>query len=118
MGPLDLIVADLSFISLTQVFAPVTAAVGMASWVCLVKPQFEVGRTGVTEGIVTDPARHGAALAAVIEAAAVSGLFVGGLIASPITGEAGNREYLCWFTPTPAWNQTQWSWHIHQVTHS
>lgn len=118
LASIDWIVADLSFISLTQIFAPVTEALGPASWVCLVKPQFEVGRTGVSEGIATDPASHARAIEAVVQAAGKCGLFLAGLMASPITGEAGNREYLCWFTPTPERNQTQWSEHIHQVTHS
>jgi 23S rRNA (cytidine1920-2'-O)/16S rRNA (cytidine1409-2'-O)-methyltransferase len=118
LASIDWIVADLSFISLTHIFAPVTEALGPASWVCLVKPQFEVGRTGVTEGIVTDPASHVDAVKAVIHEAGECGLFLAGLMSSPITGEAGNREYLCWFTPTRGRNQTQWSEHIHHVTHS
>ncbi len=118
LASIDWIVADLSFISLTHIFAPVTEALGPASWVCLVKPQFEVGRTGVTEGIVTDPSSHVDAVEAVIHAAGECGLFLAGLMPSPITGEAGNREYLCWFTPTRGRNQTQWSEHIHHVTHS
>ena len=118
LASIDWIVADLSFISLTHIFGPVTEALGPASWVCLVKPQFEVGRTGVTGGIVTDPASHVDAVKAVIHAAGECGLFLAGLMSSPITGEAGNREYLCWFTPTRGRNQTQWSEHIHHVTHS
>ncbi len=118
VGRIDWIVADLSFISLTHVFGPVVTVVGPASWIALVKPQFEVGRTGVTEGIATDPAGHAAAITAVVGAAEASGLHLAGVMPSPITGEAGNREYLCWFTPTRRRNQTQWSEHIHHVTHS
>ena len=115
---IDWVVADLSFISLTHVFAPVVGVVSDASWIALVKPQFEVGRTGVSEGIATDPAGHASAIAAVVASAEASGLHLAGVMASPITGEAGNREYLCWFTPTRGRNQTQWSEHIHNVTHS
>jgi 23S rRNA (cytidine1920-2'-O)/16S rRNA (cytidine1409-2'-O)-methyltransferase len=118
VGAIDWVVADLSFISLTHVFAPVTGVVGGASWIALVKPQFEVGRTGVTEGIAMDPAGHASAIAAVVGAAEAGGLYLAGVMASPITGEAGNREYLCWFTPTHRRNQTQWSEQIHHVTHS
>jgi 23S rRNA (cytidine1920-2'-O)/16S rRNA (cytidine1409-2'-O)-methyltransferase len=118
VGPIDWVVADLSFISLTHVFAPVTAVLGATSWIALVKPQFEVGRTGVTEGIATDPAGHASAIHAVVGAAEASGLHLAGIMPSPITGEAGNREYLCWFTPTRGRNQTQWTEHIHHVTHS
>jgi 23S rRNA (cytidine1920-2'-O)/16S rRNA (cytidine1409-2'-O)-methyltransferase len=118
LASIDWIVADLSFISLTHIFMPVTEALGLASWIALVKPQFEVGRTGVTEGIATDPAGHASAIDAVVGAAEASGLHLAGIMPSPITGEAGNREYLCWFTPTRRRNQTQWSEHIHHVTHS
>ncbi len=118
VGGVDWVVADLSFISLTQVFCPVVAVLGSASWIALVKPQFEVGRTGVTEGIATDPAGHAHAIASVVAAAEASGLHLAGLMPSPITGGAGNREYLCWFTPTRGRNQTQWSEHIYDVTHS
>jgi 23S rRNA (cytidine1920-2'-O)/16S rRNA (cytidine1409-2'-O)-methyltransferase len=118
VGPIDCVVADLSFISLTHVFAPVTAVLGATSWIALVKPQFEVGRTGVTEGIATDPAGHASAIDAVVGAAEATGLNLAGIMPSPITGEAGNREYLCWFTPTRGRNQTQWTEHIHHVTHS
>ena len=118
VGGINWVVADLSFISLTHVFAPVVGVVGPTSWIALVKPQFEVGRTGVTEGIATDPSGHAAAITAVVSAAETSGLHLAGVMPSPITGEAGNREYLCWFTPTRGRNQTQWSEHIHHVTHS
>lgn len=118
VGGVEWVVADLSFISLTYVFQPVTAVVGPASWITLVKPQFEVGRTGVTEGIATDSAGHAAAITGVVASAEASGLYLAGVTASPITGEAGNREYLCWFTPTGGRNQTQWSEQIHHVTHS
>jgi 23S rRNA (cytidine1920-2'-O)/16S rRNA (cytidine1409-2'-O)-methyltransferase len=63
----------------------------------LVKPQFEVGRARVGKGgVVRDPAAHGDAIAGVIGAAAQLGLRPAGLIASPITGPAGNHEYLLW----------------------
>jgi 23S rRNA (cytidine1920-2'-O)/16S rRNA (cytidine1409-2'-O)-methyltransferase len=116
-GQVDWVVADLSFISLTQVIGPVVAALGTCPWIALVKPQFEVGRTGISEGIAEDPAGHERAIASVLASAEASGLHLQGIIASPITGEAGNREYLCWLSPTPGENQTQWSQHIHELTH-
>jgi 23S rRNA (cytidine1920-2'-O)/16S rRNA (cytidine1409-2'-O)-methyltransferase len=65
--------------------------------VVLVKPQFEVGRAQVGKGgVVRDPVAHGDAIAGVIGAAAPLGLEPAGLIASPITGPAGNHEYLLW----------------------
>lgn len=117
-GGVEWVVADLSFISLTQVIPAVAGALGPSSWIVLVKPQFEVGRTALSEGIAVDPDGHERAVQAVLNSAESSGLFMQGIMPSPITGEAGNREYLCWLSPTPGENQTQWSQQIHEVTHS
>jgi 23S rRNA (cytidine1920-2'-O)/16S rRNA (cytidine1409-2'-O)-methyltransferase len=117
-GDVEWVVADLSFISLTQVIPAAAGAFGSSSWIVLVKPQFEVGRTAISEGIAEDPAGHESALHAVIASAEGSGLFLQGIMVSPITGEAGNREYLCWLSPTSGKNQTQWSQQIHELTHS
>ena len=68
--------------------------------VLLVKPQFEVGRARVGKGgVVRDPAAHEDAIGGVIGAAAGLGLSAAGLVASPITGPAGNHEYLLWLKP-------------------
>jgi 23S rRNA (cytidine1920-2'-O)/16S rRNA (cytidine1409-2'-O)-methyltransferase len=117
-GVIDLVVIDVSFISLTQVIPAVVRTVGLTPWVCLVKPQFEVGRTKVVGGIAPHPADHENAVTAVVEVCRSEGLELGGILVSPITGELGNREYLCWFEPTPSSNQTQWTRTIHELTHS
>jgi len=113
-----LITIDVSFISLTQVIPVVVEALGHCDWIALVKPQFEVGKGGVKEGIVTNPDLRESALMAVLEAAVESGLGVRALMASPITGESGNTEFLCWLSPTHGRNPPQWSEHIHQLAHS
>jgi 23S rRNA (cytidine1920-2'-O)/16S rRNA (cytidine1409-2'-O)-methyltransferase len=65
--------------------------------VVLVKPQFEVGKARVGKGgVVRDPAAHCDAIAGVVAAAQALGLRASGLLASPITGPAGNHEYLLW----------------------
>lgn len=89
------ITGDLSFISLAHVLPAVAevAAPG-ADIVLLVKPQFEVGRTGVREGLVTDPAARADAVAGVLWAAWDAGLGTYGVIASPLAGTHGNQEYL------------------------
>ena len=80
----ELVVADLSFISLRTVLPAVAATVGdEADYVVLVKPQFEVGRTGIREGVVRDPALREEAVNDVLWAAWDLGLPTAGLIAVP-----------------------------------
>lgn len=114
----SLVVVDVSFISLTQVLPPVVKELGATEWVALVKPQFEVGRTGVSEGIVKAPGLREKALIRIVDCAGENGLMIAGIMRSPITGESGNVEYLCWLSPTHGRNQTQWSEQIHTLTHS
>ena len=101
----DLAVADVSFISLGLVLPALLnllqpgdlVAAGQRDLVLLVKPQFEVGKARVGKGgVVRDPDAHQDAINRVIEAAAGLGLVPSGLVASPITGPAGNHEYLLW----------------------
>ncbi len=95
--PVDLAVVDVSFISLALVLAPIVATLrpgGRAPIVALVKPQFEVGRGGTNRGVVRDPAAHRAVLEQVVAAAQEIGLGTRDVIASPILGPEGNREFL------------------------
>lgn len=95
-GPVDLVVADLSFISLGTVApALVACATADAEFVLLVKPQFEAGRSRVGRGgIVRDPAVHAAVLVEVADALAAAGLAVTAVTGSPVRGADGNREFL------------------------
>ena len=102
VGPEDLpfvpqmVVSDVSFISLTYVL-PVVARIAApgASVVMLVKPQFEVGRQGLGKhGIVTDPQLRARALDDVVHCARECGLDVVATAVSPIEGTHGNIEYL------------------------
>jgi 23S rRNA (cytidine1920-2'-O)/16S rRNA (cytidine1409-2'-O)-methyltransferase len=100
----DLAVADLSFISLVLVLPALGAllAPGAAEAVLLVKPQFEVGRQRVGKGgVVRDPEAHVDAITAVLTAAEGLGWHGQGVVASPITGPAGNHEYLLWLQRAP-----------------
>lgn len=92
----ELVTLDVSFISLALVLPAVRALLADGGEVvALVKPQFEVGRGNVGKGgIVRDPELHRAALAQVGNAARESGFVRRGVIASPITGTDGNREFL------------------------
>jgi len=105
----DLVVADLSFISLTTVLPALLAtAEEGADFVLLIKPQFEVGRGGIREGVVHDAALRSDAVAGVLWAAWDLGLRTKGLIASPIAGAAGNREYLCHLNVGDGSSPTEW----------
>ncbi len=107
------VVGDLSFISLTLVLEPLkNAVVRGADFVLLVKPQFEVGRTGVREGIVTNAGLRDEAVMTVLWAAFDLGLSTAGVIASPIAGTAGNREYLVWLSERHGSNPSQWTKHV------
>ncbi len=91
----DLVVADLSFISLGLVLPALrwSAAEG-ADLVLLVKPQFEAGREAVDRGgVVRDPAAWRDALRRVIVAAAEAGAGPVGVAVSPLLGPAGNAEF-------------------------
>jgi len=93
----DLVVADLSFISLTLVLPALTScAAHDADFVLMVKPQFEVGKDQVGGGVVRDPALRAAAVTSVAEAAAGLGLGVVSITASPLPGPSGNVEYFLW----------------------
>lgn len=95
-APFDLIVIDVSFISVT-LLASGLASAGRAGtdYVVLVKPQFEVGREALgSGGIVRDPAGHRAAVATVAASLAAAGIAPRGLIPSPVVGTKGNLEFL------------------------
>jgi 23S rRNA (cytidine1920-2'-O)/16S rRNA (cytidine1409-2'-O)-methyltransferase len=102
-----ILVADLSFISLGLVLpAMLSVAADDANFVLLVKPQFEVGRTGIREGLVKSAALRSDAVMNVLWAAWDLGLGTHGVMASPIAGTAGNREYLIWLRRSTNGNPT------------
>jgi 23S rRNA (cytidine1920-2'-O)/16S rRNA (cytidine1409-2'-O)-methyltransferase len=105
----DLVVADLSFIPLGTVLpALVATAAPDADLVLLIKPQFEVGRQGVREGVVRDPGLRQDAVTAVLWAAHDLGLRTAGLVPSPILGAAGNHEYLAHFSARVGGDPSEW----------
>jgi 23S rRNA (cytidine1920-2'-O)/16S rRNA (cytidine1409-2'-O)-methyltransferase len=115
--PPSLVTADLSFISLTTVLPALRAtAADDADFVLLVKPQFEVGRGGVREGVVRDAARRSEAVADVLWAAFDLGLGTVGILSSPIAGSHGNHEYLVHLTATSGTNPTEWMRRVEQLT--
>lgn len=104
----SLVVGDLSFISLRMVLPALVDAVPADEFVLLVKPQFEVGRTGIREGIVRDASLRQDALMNVLWAAWDLGLGTAGVAASPIVGTHGNHEYLARLQRGAGENPTEW----------
>ncbi len=95
--PVDLVVIDVSFISLAQMFPAVQRVLNAQSGRCvaLIKPQFEAGRARVGKGgVVRDRRVHRDVIHAVVTSAATFGLQPANLTASPIYGPKGNREFL------------------------
>ncbi|MBC7631253.1 TlyA family RNA methyltransferase [Aeromicrobium sp.] len=102
-GQVDLIVSDLSFISLTVVMPALTRVCepstpeGGGDIVLMIKPQFEVGRGNLgKKGVVRDPALHADAIQRVCLSAHEHGWGTRALAPSPLPGPAGNVEYFCW----------------------
>ncbi|MBA3529225.1 MAG: TlyA family RNA methyltransferase [Propionibacteriaceae bacterium] len=100
--PVDLVVADVSFISLVLLIERLAAVVSPAGQLLLmVKPQFEVGRELLGKGgVVRSPALHRQAVMSVIEAAERTGWFATGLAPSRLKGPAGNSEFFVLFGST------------------
>lgn len=96
----DLAVMDVSFISLTKILPAVWQLTQPnRDAVLLVKPQFEVGKSRVgKKGVVRDPKDHADAIFQVLQAGCELGWKYKGLTWSPITGPAGNIEYLLWLS--------------------
>ena len=97
-GPVDLVVADLSFISLRLVLPALLACTtDDGDLVPMVKPQFEVGRERLgSGGVVRDPELRATAVLEVLASAGELGLRAHGVVASPLPGPAGNVEYFVW----------------------
>lgn len=108
-APPSVITGDLSFISLTHVLpAARDVAAADADLVLLIKPQFEVGRTAVKGGLVTNPVLRADAVAGVLWAAWDAGLGTCGIVSSPIVGTHGNSEYIAHLAPGRGSNPTEW----------
>jgi 23S rRNA (cytidine1920-2'-O)/16S rRNA (cytidine1409-2'-O)-methyltransferase len=102
-GPVDLIVADVSFISLEVVLPPVFVhlrAGGRA--IVLFKPQFEARREEVPKGgVIRDPGLRALLIGRFVAWSTEHRIRIRGLIRSPILGDAGNAEFLIWLEPPP-----------------
>lgn len=97
-GEVDLVVSDLSFISLRLVLGALAACTRPGGHLLpMVKPQFEVGKERVgAGGVVRDPQLRADAVTAVATSAAGQGLRTRGVVASPLPGPSGNVEFFLW----------------------
>ncbi|MGI6384697.1 MAG: TlyA family RNA methyltransferase [bacterium] len=105
----DMVTADLAFLSLTKVVGTL-AALGRpgAKYIFLVKPQFEVKAADIGKhGVVHSFQAHAGAIEGVVSAAVDAGLAATGLTFSPIKGPEGNIEYLLYLTGTAAGKLSQ-----------
>lgn len=102
--PVDLVVGDLSFISLRLVLPALLSVTDAAGDLALmVKPQFEVGRERVGKGgVVRDPGVRAEAVLAVAEAADQQGWGARAVVTSPLPGPSGNVEFFLWLRRGPA----------------
>ena len=99
-GPVDALVADLSFISLATALPALLPLVRDGWAVVLVKPQFEVGREALgRDGVVRDAAGWRHALERCAEAAAREAWHLAAVVPSPLRGPAGNVEFLALLRP-------------------
>jgi len=97
-GPVEVVVSDLSFISLTVVLPALAGVCEQGGdMVLMVKPQFEVGRANLGKnGVVRDPVLHANAIHNVCVKAHELGWGTRAVAPSPLPGPAGNVEYFCW----------------------
>ncbi len=106
---IDLVVADLSFISLELVLPAMATTAPTADLLVLVKPQFEVGRLEVGSGVVLDAVKHQAALEKVAKCAWELGLGVKGVTDSGLPGLHGNIEYVLWISRDSSGHPSEWN---------
>jgi 23S rRNA (cytidine1920-2'-O)/16S rRNA (cytidine1409-2'-O)-methyltransferase len=106
----EIVVADLSFISLTLVLDAMVSVAPKADFVLLVKPQFEVGKKSLTaKGIVTDHRLRAESVMQVLDHASKLGLGVCDIVKSELPGTHGNTEYVLWMSSQSTSYPSEWS---------
>ena len=113
---ISLVVADLSFISLTLVLAQMSQVAPKADFVLLIKPQFEVGKKSLdASGIVNDHRLRASAIRQVLDEAKAQGLNIQGIIKSPLPGTHGNVEFVVWLNSVETDHSVDWSGRIDEL---
>jgi 23S rRNA (cytidine1920-2'-O)/16S rRNA (cytidine1409-2'-O)-methyltransferase len=111
-----IVVADVSFISLTLVLPAMKRVAPNADFVLLIKPQFEVGKESLSaNGIVNDHRLRAGAIKQVVDCADELGLGVRGLVRSGLPGTHGNVEYVLWISSAEPKNGSKWTEQIEQI---
>ena len=112
----DLVVADVSFISLTLVLPAMRDVAPGADFVLLIKPQFEVGKDSLSaNGIVNDHRLRAQAIKQVVDCAEQLGMGVRGLVRSGLPGTHGNVEYVLWISANGPKNGSKWTDQIEEI---
>ena len=112
----DLVVADVSFISLTLVLPAMRDVAPGADFVLLIKPQFEVGKDSLSpNGIVNDHRLRAQAIKQVVDCAEELGMGVRGLVRSGLPGTHGNVEYVLWISANEPKNGSKWTDQIEEI---
>lgn len=113
---IDVVVGDLSFISLTLVLEQMLSVAPNAEFVLLVKPQFEVGKQSLSaHGLVNDHSLRAGAIKQVADEAARLGMGIRGLERSELPGTHGNIEYVLWISAQEPVNQSKWTDRIESI---
>ena len=114
---IEIVVADLSFISLTLVLDGMISVAPKADYVLLVKPQFEAGKHSLNaHGIVVDHRARAGAIEQVALHAEKLGLRIVDLARSQLPGTHGNIEYVLWMSPNRGEYLSQWTERISALT--
>ena len=112
----EIVVADISFISLTLVLPALKLVAPKAQMVLLIKPQFEVGKESLSaNGIVNDHRLRASAIKQVVTEATDLGFGVAGLVRSDLPGTHGNVEYLLWISADVQPNASKWTDRIEAI---
>ncbi len=99
----DIVVSDVSFVSIKKILFHISNFIDeYGQIICLVKPQFEVGKKRLKNGVVSDEKTHVEVVSDILDYAESLGLTVSGLDFSPIKGGEGNIEFLLYLTKNSA----------------
>lgn len=96
---IDIMLIDVSFISLTKIIGHLATNFDTDDIICLIKPQFELDKKYLSKNnLVKDPNHHQVAINSVVQSFNDNGYFLNTIIKCSMTGRSGNQEYICLFS--------------------